>query len=294
MNLGDGSQTEARWEPSDALADRWILAELNSTIKAVTEALSDYRLNEAAQTLYHFFWDEFCDWYIEFSKTLFAAKEETNESRAARNRIVYVMETSLRLLHPLMPFITEELWQRLPHRGDSIMVAAWPEADASREDSEAREQMDALIQLITKVRNIRSVMNIPVSAWLKVHLATTDGRVKALVEANADHFKRLARIEEINISDAMPALEAAARDVVAGVEIAVPLAGLIDLGKERERINKEIGRKEKEAKGMETKLANPSFVDRAPRDVVEQTRARHDELMGEITKLQETLKALGT
>jgi valyl-tRNA synthetase len=293
MNLGDGSQTEARWEPSDALADRWILAELNSTIKAVTEALSDYRLNEAAQTLYHFFWDEFCDWYIEFSKTLFAAKEETNESRAARNRIVYVLETSLRLLHPLMPFITEELWQRLPHRGDSIMVAAWPEADASREDSEAREQMDALIQLITKVRNIRSVMNIPVSAWLKVHLATTDGRVKALVEANADHFKRLARIEEINISDALPALEAAARDVVAGVEIAVPLAGLIDLGKERERINKEIGRKEKEAKGMETKLANPSFVDRAPRDVVEQTRARHDELMGEITKLQETLKALG-
>ena len=293
MNLGDASQVEARWEPSGALADRWILAELNSTIEQVTEALADYRLNEAAQTLYHFFWDEFCDWYIEFSKTQFAAKEETDEVRAARNRIVYVLETSLRLLHPLMPFITEELWQRLPHQGDSIMVAAWPQADQRREDREAREQMETLIALITKVRNIRSVMNIPVSAWLKVYLATADERIKALVTANADQFKRLARIEEINVAEALPSLEGAARDVMGDVEIAVPLAGLIDRDKERERVNKEIGRKENEAKGMASRLANPSFVDRAPREVVEQTRARHDELMSEIAKLQETLKALG-
>ncbi|MEN3331421.1 MAG: valyl-tRNA synthetase [Blastocatellia bacterium] len=293
MNLGEGAPVEARWEPSTALADRWILAELNSTIEQVTAALADYRLNDASQTLYHFFWDEFCDWYIEFSKTQFAAKEETDEVRAARNRIVYVLETSLRLLHPLMPFITEELWQRLPHEGDSIMVAAWPQIDQRREDREAREQMETLIALITKVRNIRSVMNIPISAWLKVYMATSDERIKALVTANADQFKRLARIAEISVTDALPALEAAARDVVAGVEMAVPLAGLIDLEKERERVNKEIGRKENEVKGMQARLGNPSFVDRAPSEVVEQTRARHDELMSEIAKLQETLKALG-
>jgi valyl-tRNA synthetase len=293
MNLGDAAQVEARWEPSTALADRWILAELNSTIQQVTEALADYRLNEAAQTLYHFFWDEFCDWYIELSKTQFAAKEETAEVRAARNRIVYVLETSLRLLHPLMPFITEELWQRLPHEGESIMVARWPQADASREDAAAREQMETLIALITKVRNIRSVMNIPVSAWLKVHLATSDERIHALVAANADQFKRLARIEQINVAAALPPLETAARDIVAGVEMAVPLAGVIDLAKERERLNKEIGRKENEAKGMASRLANPSFADRAPREVVEQTRSRHDELMSDIAKLQETLIALG-
>ena len=293
MNLGDAARVEARWEPSDALADRWILAELNATVEQVTAALADYRLNEAAQTLYHFFWDEFCDWYIEFSKTQFAAKEETAEVRAARNRIVYVLETSLRLLHPLMPFITEELWQRLPHQGDSIMVAAWPQADQRREDREAREQMETLIALITKVRNIRSVMNIPISAWLKLYIATGDEHIKALVTANADQFKRLARIEEINIAEALPSLEGAARDVMGDVEIAVPLAGLIDRDKERERVNKEIGRKENEAKGMASRLANPSFVDRAPREVVEQTRARHDGLMSEIAKLQETLKALG-
>jgi len=192
-----------------------------------------------------------------------------------------------------MPFITEELWQRLPHQGESIMVAAWPEADPSREDRQAREQMETIIALITKVRNIRSVMNIPVSAWLTVHIATADERVNALVTANAEQLKRLARVEAIHISDTLPALDDAARDIVAGMEIAVPFGGLIDKAKERERINKEIGRKEKEAKGMEAKLANPSFVDRAPRDVVEQTRARHDELMGEISKLQATLKALG-
>jgi valyl-tRNA synthetase len=293
MNLGDGAQVEARWEPSDALADRWILAELNATIQQVTEALADYRLNEAAQTLYHFFWDEFCDWYIEFSKTQFAAKEETAEVRAARNRIVYVLETSLRLLHPLMPFITEELWQRLPHQGESIMIAAWPEADPSREDRQAREQMETIIALITKVRNIRSVMNIPVSAWLTVHIATADERLNALVTANVEQFKRLARVEAIHISNSLPALDDAARDIVAGMEIAVPFGGLIDKAKERERISKEISRKENEVKGMQTRLGNPSFVDRAPRDVVEQTRARHDELMGEISKLQATLKALG-
>jgi len=213
--------------------------------------------------------------------------------RAARNRIVYVLETSLRLLHPLMPFITEELWQRLPHDGESIMVAAWPEADRSRDDREAREQMETLISLITKVRNIRSVMNIPVSAWLQVHIASTDERAKSLVTANAEQFKRLARVEAIHIGDALPPLDDAARDIVAGMEIAVPFGGFIDKAKERERVSKEIARKENEVKGMQARLGNPSFVDRAPREVVEQTRARHDELMGEISKLQATLKALG-
>ena len=183
--------------------------------------------------------------------------------------------------------------KRLPHRGDSIMTAVWPEADQSREDREAREQMETLIALITKVRNIRSVNNLPVAAWLKVHIATTDERIKALVTANADQFKRLARAEEINVTDTLPSLQGAARDVLADVEIAVPLAGLIDHDKERERLNKEIGRKENEAKGMASRLANPSLVDRAPREVVEQTRVRHDELVGEIAKLQETLKSLG-
>ncbi|MGA9771906.1 MAG: valine--tRNA ligase [Blastocatellia bacterium] len=293
MNLGDQSTVEARWVPSDALADRWILAELNTTIQQVTEALEEYRLNEVAQTLYHFFWNEFCDWYIEFTKTLLLSKEETDEVRAARNRIAYVLETSLRLLHPLMPFITEELWQQLPHEGESIMVARWPEAEAGREDQRARAEMETLIAVITKVRNIRSEMNIPVKSLVKLHIGTADKPVRALISANADQIKRLARVEEIHISDTLPPLEEAARDIVSGIEIGVPLGGLIDTKKEQERITKEITRKENEAGGLHSRLGNASFVERAPSEVVEQARARLAELLNEIEKLKTTFAALG-
>ena len=137
MNLGEAAQERRApaWVPSDALADRWILAELNSTIEQVTRALEEYRFHEAAQVLYHFFWDDFCDWYIELSKPLVASRETTEQAAAARARIAYVLETSLRLLHPLMPFITEEIWQRLPHEGESIMIAPFPAASAEREDA---------------------------------------------------------------------------------------------------------------------------------------------------------------
>ena len=293
MNLGDSAHVEARWVPSDALADRWILSELNSTIERVTQALEEYKMNEVAQNLYHFFWDEFCDWYIEFTKTLLSSKEESEAVRAARNRIAYVLETSLRLLHPLMPFITEEIWQRLPHEGESIMVAEWPKAEAGREDRRALEQMEMLIALITKVRNIRSEMNVPVQSRVKLYLGARDEAVRALISENRDQIKRLARVEEIFASDALPPLDSAPRDIVAGIEIAVPLEGLIDTAKEKERVAKEIARKENEARGLASRLSNASFVERAPGEVVEQTRQRHAELMGEIEKLKATFDSLG-
>jgi valyl-tRNA synthetase len=294
MNLGDASDIEPRWVPSDALADRWLLAELNTTIEQVTSALDEYRLNEAAQTMYHFFWDSFCDWYIELSKSLVASRELTDEVRAARCRIVYVLETSLRLLHPLMPHITEEIWQRLPHQGESIMVAAWPQTDSACEDRDAREQMETLIALITKIRNIRSEMNIPPQSRLELHLGTTDQALRELLNANSDQIKRLARVERITVSDAPPELESAARDVVAGIDVAVPLGGLIDFEKERERIAKEMTRKENEARGLAARLDNNSFMERAPREVVQETRGRHEELIAEIAKLRTTLGSLGT
>jgi valyl-tRNA synthetase len=293
MNLGDAADIEAKWIPSDALADRWILAELNSTIEQVTTALDEYRLNEVAQTLYHFFWDSFCDWYIELIKSVVAAREVTDDVRAARCRIVYVLETSLRLLHPLMPFITEEIWQQLPHRGDSIMLASWPEADPTREDQKAREQMETLIALITKVRNIRSEMNIPMQTRLKLCIGTTDERSRELVNSNSDQIKRLARAEEITIYDSLPELDSAPRDIVAGMEIAIPLGGLIDFEKERERVTKELTRKENEARSLASRLDNISFMERAPREVVQEARDRHHELIAEIEKLRATLTSLG-
>jgi len=293
MNIRDRGDIEAKWVPSDALADRWILAELNSAIEEVTSALAEYRLNEAAQTMYHFFWDSFCDWYIELTKSQVTSSESTDEVKAARCRIVYVLETSLRLLHPLMPHITEEIWQQLPHEGESIMVARWPEAAAERDDAAARSQMETLIALITKVRNIRSEMNVPMQSRLKLLIGTTDGQTRNLVLDNSDQIKRLARAEEITIYDTLPNLESAARDIVAGIEIAVPLGGLIDLDKERDRMVKEITKKEAEARGLAGRLDNVSFMERAPREVVQETRGRHEELVAEIEKMRTTLNSLG-
>jgi len=204
------------------------------------------------------------------------------------------LETSLRLLHPIMPHITEEIWQQLPHQGDSIMVASWPKGDPQHEDKSARGEMETLIALITKIRNIRSEMNIPPQSRLKLYIATADAQASDLVNASSDQIKRLARVEEIVVSDKLPALEAPARDIVAGMEIAVPLGGLIDLAKERERIQKEMTRKENEARSLAGRLDNISFMERAPREVVQEARGRHDELIAEIEKLRATLNSLGT
>jgi valyl-tRNA synthetase len=191
-----------------------------------------------------------------------------------------------------MPFITEEIWQRLPHDGESIMIAPFPQASAEREAPSAREEMQTLIALITKIRNIRSEMNIPARSSLKIFLGATD-RTASLIRENADQIKRLARVEEITIADKLSHMDAAARDVIAGIEIAVPLEGLIDVTKERERLNKEMARKETEARALASRLDNLSFVERAPREVVEQARNRHAELVIEMEKLKATLASLG-
>src|SRR6185295_7395088 len=292
MNLGEDSKAEATWVPSDELADRWILAELNATIEQTTRALEEYKLNEVAQTLYHFFWDDFCDWYIELSKSMVSAREETPEVLAARCRIVFVLETSLRLLHPLMPYITEEIWQRLPHTGESIMLQRWPTAEAGRADEAASEQMGTLIALVTKVRNIRSIFNIPAQSRVMLHLGTSNQAARSLVLDNADRIKRLARVETIIFSDSLPAFDSAASDIVSGIEVAVPLGGLIDLDKESERISKEMERKQNEARGLASRLDNASFVERAPKDVVQEAGRRHQELIAEIEKLKSTLGSI--
>jgi valyl-tRNA synthetase len=292
LNLGElEGRGPAKWVGSTSLADRWILAELNSVVDQVTRALEEHRFHEAAQTLYHFFWDDFCDWYIELSKPLVASRDETRDVRDSRERIAYVLETSLRLLHPVMPFVTEELWQRLPHEGDSIMLAPFPTFDPAREDESAKEQMQTLIALITKVRNIRSEKTVPAQTKVKLHLAGGDATAMAVVRENSEHIRRLARVEEIFISDSLPVLESAAHDVVAGIELAVPLEGLIDRAKERERVTRELNKKEDEARGLASRLDNLSFVERAPREVVEQARNRHSELIAEIETLRSTLGA---
>ncbi len=275
------------------LYDRWILSRLNHTIALFNEALENLRFFEATQTLYHFFWDDFCDWYIELSKPLVAARVEgevPDEVRVSRERILYVLERSLRMLHPIMPFITEELWHMLPHEGETISLAPFPVADTGSIDERVEADMDSLITLITKIRNVRSEMNLPSFEQIEVKLAIKDETLRQVVTLGTEAIKRLARVKAVEIFDELPELRSSARAVITGVDIAIPLEGLIDLDKERERLKKELSKIEGEAEKLQSRLSNSNFVERAQPEVVEQARMRLADLQLQRETINKTLE----
>ncbi|MEW6729868.1 MAG: valine--tRNA ligase [Acidobacteriota bacterium] len=293
MNLAETRYNAAAFEAASLPRyDRWILSKLNRAILEVNLALEQFRFYDATQTLYHFFWDDFCDWYIELSKPLVTAKTVTPAVTAARERIMYVLEKSLRLLHPVMPFITEELWQRLPHQGETIALAAFPLTDMACIDDTVEAQMRTIIALITKIRNVRSEMNLPVLELLIVRLGIKDENLQRLVSESQDAIQQLARVKELSVSAELPKIKSAARAVITGIEIAIPLEGLIDLEKERERLKKELSKIEAELEKLNERLSNPNFVERAQPEVVEQARLRLTDLTTQRITIGQTLEGL--
>ncbi len=283
------------WETELAppeLADLWILSRLNRVVLEVHNALAEFRFHEAASTLYHFFWDDFCGWYIELSKPFVTAKEPSPQSTAVKRRIIYVLERSLRLLHPIMPFITEELWRRLPHKGETICLAEFISHNSAQLDGRAEREMALVIETITRLRNIRSTFNIAPSVPLIAQVAPADLATRDVIARMESHIRRLAPIEELQIVDRLDAKKGSARAVVGASEIAVPLEGLIDFDKERARLEKELGKLISEREGLEKRLSNQDFISRAAADVVETTRARATELTDQITKLRAVIEAL--
>ena len=252
------------------------------------------------QTLYHFFWDDFCDWYIEFAKTDVSAEEDTPQRREARSRLLTVLEQALRLLHPFMPYITEELWQRLP--GDkqlhpayagaapSIMLASYPEGRKELIDETAESEMQALIDLVSRVRNIRSEMNIKPSDRVQLVVQSGSGKTHQLVAAAKDQILRLTRASDVVFGEAP---KASARAILmSGAEVAVPLEGLIDFEQERQRLNREKEKLQAEAAKLEAQLSNPNFVERAPAERVNEVRARIAEITQQSSQLQQTIENL--
>jgi valyl-tRNA synthetase len=293
-------------EPSSwALHDRWIMSRLNRTAQTVSAAIENYRFHEAVQTLYHFFWDDFCDWYIELAKTNVTANEPSPARDAARSRVLTVLEQALRLLHPFMPFITEELWQRLPGVGaeqlhpayaqaePTIMLAAYPQGEQSLIDERAEAEVQALIELISRVRNIRSEMNIKPAETVLVLVGAADENLRAIFAAGVPQITRLVRASEVLVQPGINGPRAAARAVLAGgAEVAVPLEGLIDFAVERERLRKEQEKLRKEAEKLEAQLANQNFVERAPAEKVAELRQRLADIAQRTSALQQTLEAL--
>jgi valyl-tRNA synthetase len=288
-----------------ALHDRWILSRLNKTTRDVRAALGGYQFHEAVQTLYHFFWDDFCDWYIELTKAEVTAEAATSQRSAARTRLLTVLEQALRLLHPFMPYITEDLWQRLPgvsgellhpaYRGaePTIMLAAYPETQASLIDESAEWEMEAVIDLITRVRNIRSEMNIKPGEPIRVLLGAPEAKLRAVFAANTGPITRLLRASDVSINETLVAPRAAARAVLAGgAEVAVPLEGLIDFAQERQRLSKEQEKLAVESSRLEAQLANPQFAERAPAEKVAELRARISDIAQRTSQLQQTIDNL--
>ncbi|MBS1790909.1 MAG: valine--tRNA ligase [Acidobacteria bacterium] len=289
------AQEPVDWETElsePELADRWILSRLNRIALEVHNALGEYRFHEAAEELYRFFWNDFCDWYIELSKPFVTTKEQSDQSLAVKRRIIYVLERSLRLLHPIMPYITEELWQRLPHKGDTISTAEFVSHNSAQLDGRAEREMALVIETITKLRNIRSTFNIAPSVQLKATVAPADAAARDVLTSMSDHIKRLARINDLEFVEKIEPAKGSARAVFTGAEVAVPLEGLIDFDKERARLEKEFGKLTNELAGLEKRLGNADFIARAAAEVVAESRSRAAELSDQLAKLRATIDSL--
>ena len=303
-----------RW----TLHDRWIVSRLNKTAREVAKAVEAYQFHEAVYALYHFFWDDFCDWYIELSKADVTAAEASPERDAARSRVLTVLEQALRLLHPFMPFITEELWQRLPGVGreslhpayraanitPTVMLAEFPQANEALIDERAESEMRSVIELVSRVRNIRTELSVKPGEYLpRVFVGTSDRDMRYVFANSAEQITRLTRASKFFVTDRLEKSSngsggeiprASARAVLAGgAEVAVPLEGLIDFAQERARITREREKQEKELQKAEAQLSNPQFVERAPAEKVEELRARAAEAGQRIKALGEMLEALG-
>ncbi|MHC1718841.1 MAG: valine--tRNA ligase [Acidaminococcaceae bacterium] len=290
MNM-EGYDHEAKLAPY-TLADKWILSRLSHTEKEVTDLLGRFELGEAGRLVYEFIWGEFCDWYIELAKPRLYNKENAEERATAQHVICEVLSSSMKLLHPYMPFITEEIWQCLPHEGDSIMVAAWPKSDENLFDAEAEAAMNAIMEAIKAIRNMRAEVNVAPGKKVPAILLVAD-ELQQVVADNQSYIKLMASVDELSI---LPAdgdkPENAMAAVTKGIEVYLPLKGLIDIEKETQRLNKELDGMTKEIGRIEGKLNNEGFLAKAPAEVVEKEKTKAQEIAVKMQAIQERLTYL--
>ena len=276
MNLGDydpGSVTSLA-DLALETEDRWILSRLNNAISEVTRFLTRFDLGEAARVIYEFIWGELCDWYIEMVKPRLYGKRGDESRRVAQATLSHVLEHTMRLLHPFMPFITEEIWQRLPHEGESIVIAPWPVVDESQRDLEVESEVGVLMDLVRAVRNVRAEMNVEPARRVPAILQGDSQRC-AIVERDQDLLKVLAGISDLEIRPGETSEpDNAAAAIVPGLQIYLPLVGLVDIAKETQRLESELAKLDAEIEMFDRKLANEGFVKKAPAEVVERARQR--------------------
>ncbi len=269
------------------LEDRWILHRLNEVAADVDAALSKFRFHDASSVIYQFVWHEFCDWYIELMKPVLVDSTFPGDLRDRRVKVlIHVLDSTLRILHPFMPFITEEIWQKLPHEGESIMVEAFPQPIPLREDGQASESMRTLMDLIVSLRSARAEMNIEPKKHLDAVLVIPDKESQTLVTASLEKVRLLARLRDVTIAPLLPPARALLKGVWRLGEFGLDLKGVMDYAAERERLQKEMDRIKAEIDRVLKKLNSHEFMARAPESVVVESKARHAELVERLGRLE--------
>ena len=288
MNL----DTEGNVEEKDrvhSLPDRWILTRLGQVAEEITQAIEDFHFNDAANLCYHFIWHEFCDWYLEMAKQgLYGKDKGTKESTRAVAQ--EVLMGAVKLLHPFMPFVTEEIWEKLPGTDGSIMIARFPEASDYIKDENALKEMNLLMGVITGIRNIRGEMNISPSKKVNILIDVAEKEEADFLISNLVHIKTLAKVEDATIASGIPKPEASATAVFGQNQIHVILKGILDFQEERKRLGKQIEKIEKEIKVSNRKLSNKGFLEKAPAEIVEEVREKVETMALKLEKLNQNLR----
>lgn len=291
MNLDNERLCLNDFKDSLTLPDKWILSRFSNTNAEVQRLLERFDLGMAAQALYDFVWNEYCDWYIEMAKPRLRSSD-SGERRTVQAVLRHVLQGTLELLHPFVPFITEEIWQKLPGNSGSIMIAPWPQSDASLIDSEAEKEIGALMDIIRAIRNIRAEMNVAPARKVEV-ICQADPEKGRLIDDNRILLQTLAGLSTIIvIPETAPKPEKAAAAVAGGISLFLPLAGMIDLSKEAERLEKEYRQMQGLCEGLQAKLSNEGFLAKAPAEVVRKEQEKLDGYLEKALKLKERIETL--
>jgi len=289
MNLSEDAKNELPALDKLEIADKWVLSKLNTLISEVTENLEKYELGVAVQKIYDFVWDTYCDWYIELTKARLYS-EDAGRKQTAISVLVYVLDQILKLLHPFMPFITEEIWQSIPHEGDALIVANWPEYSADLAFKAEENLMESVMEAIRAIRNRRSEMNVPPSKKAALFVLTSKPQV---FDEGMGFIERLAYADSVTMLDAEPEnLDGMVCCTTADAKLYIPMGQLVDVTKELERIAKELEAQRKFLASLEAKLSNEKFVSRAPEAVVNAEREKAQKTKDLIAQLEQSEAAM--
>jgi valyl-tRNA synthetase len=290
MNLAEDDVPPVGDAASLPAPSRWILSRLQGVVREVEEGLDAFRFDQVANTLYHFLWDDFCDWYIEISKTYLADDQAAGRARAV---LLQVLDSALRLLHPIMPFVTEEIWQRLPTAGASLMVASFPLFDERLVDAAAEAEVARLREIVTAIRTIRATYEVEPKRRIDVVMVAPQNADRLFVETQRDLMVALARVARLDVVPSAEERSQTIKQPVGGVELQIPMAGLFDIAAEKTRLTKERLKIDQELEGLRKRLENPQFVSRAKPEVVLKSRERVAELEARRDTVEQTVRSLG-